>query len=65
MVTIVKLAPHPDVVKEVVCKGCGATLSYVPNEVQTRTWMDYGGDNNIVDYITCPNCHNEVSVKKF
>jgi hypothetical protein len=65
MVRIVKVDPHPTVVKEVVCKGCGATLEYVPNEVQTRTWMDYGGDNNIVDYITCPNCNKEVKVKEF
>lgn len=63
MVTIVKLAPHPTVVRQVVCKeGCGATLEFVPNEVQHRTWVDYGGDNNQVDYIICPNCSKEVQV---
>jgi DNA-directed RNA polymerase subunit RPC12/RpoP len=65
MVRIVKVEPHPSVVKEVVCRSCGATLEYVPKEVQTRTWMDYSGDNNIVDYIACPNCSSEVKVKEY
>jgi NTP pyrophosphatase (non-canonical NTP hydrolase) len=50
MVRIVKIEPHPSVVKEAVCRSCGATLEYVPKEVQTRTWMDYGGGNNVVEY---------------
>jgi ribosomal protein S27E len=63
MVTVVKIEPHPTVVNEAICKGCGATLEYVPNEVQTYNWIDYGGDNNVVKYVTCPNCNNEVKVK--
>jgi uncharacterized protein with PIN domain len=62
MVRIVKVEPHPTVLKEVICKGCGATLEYVPNEVQNRTWVDYSGDGNYVEYITCPNCNKEVKV---
>ena len=65
MVTVVKLAPHPDVVKEVVCRGCGATLSYVPNEVKTRTYKDYDGCGNVVEYITCPNCNKEVILREY
>lgn len=62
MVRIVKVEPHPTVLKEAICKGCGATLEYVPNEVQNRSYMDYGGDNNYIEFITCPNCNKEVRV---
>ena len=65
MVRIVKVEPHPTVVKEAICQGCGATLEYVPNEVQTRSYKDYDDGNNVVKYITCPNCSGEVKVKEY
>lgn len=63
MVTIVSTVPHQSVVKEVVCYGCGATLSYVPNEVKSRTHCDYTGDKDTIRFIECPNCRHEVRAK--
>lgn len=62
MVTIVKTEPHPSVVKEVVCRSCGATLSYVPNDVKSRMVSDYGGGRDEYKHIKCPNCSKEVGV---
>ena len=63
MVRIVKVEPHPTVVKEVVCRGCGATLEYVPNEVKSYVSRDYGGGTDVINHITCPNCNKEVTVR--
>lgn len=62
MVTIVKTEPHPSVVKEVVCRNCGVTLSYVPNDVVSRYVKDYGGGGDTYKHIKCPNCSKEVGV---
>jgi DNA-directed RNA polymerase subunit RPC12/RpoP len=61
MVRIVKVEPHPTVLKEAICKGCGATLEYVPNDVKDRT-VSCMGDIDVYRYISCPNCDKEVTV---
>lgn len=58
-VEIINPEPDPSVVKEVVCKGCGVRLRYVPNDVQFVSYRD--GDYK--HYITCPKCNKEVNVK--
>lgn len=63
MVTVVKTEPHPSVVKEVICRNCGATLQYVPKDVQERKDYDYTGSYDIVNFITCPPCGDKVSVR--
>jgi len=65
MVTVVSTAPHPSVVKEVICRNCGATLNYVPADVQERTESDYGGGRDIVKFIKCPPCGNQQTVKVY
>ena len=62
MVRIVKVDPHPTVVKEVVCRNCGATLSYVPQDVASRYVRDYGGGGDTYSHIMCPNCNKQVGV---
>jgi hypothetical protein len=61
MVRIVKVEPHPTVVKEVVCRSCGATLEYVPNDVESRT-ASCMGDIDVYRFIKCPNCSKDVGV---
>lgn len=63
MVTVVKTEPHPGVVKEVICRNCGATLNYVPKDVLESKVSDYTGDYDIVKFINCPPCGNKVYVK--
>ena len=62
MVSIVSHNPHPSVVKEKLCKNCGCTLSYVPNDVKTRIETDYTGCKDSIQYITCPSCSKDVTV---
>lgn len=40
--------------KRVDCNKCGATIEYLPEEVKTRTYGDYGGGTNVDAYIPCP-----------
>jgi DNA-directed RNA polymerase subunit RPC12/RpoP len=65
MVTVVSTVPHPTVVKEVVCKNCGVTLSYVPKDIESRSYKDYGGGSDTDYYITCPPCGSKVFVKPY
>jgi RNase P subunit RPR2 len=65
MVTVVNPVPHPSVVKEVICRNCGVTLSYVPNDVASRIETDYGGGSEQVKFIKCPSCKGEVQVKGY
>jgi RNase P subunit RPR2 len=62
MVKIVKVEPHPSVIKQCVCKNCGATLEYTPQDILRRTVRDYGGGSDTYNYISCPNCNKEVTI---
>ncbi len=61
---VVSVVPHPSVVKEVICRNCGATLQYVPKDIQSRTYKDYDGGSNTDYFINCPPCGEKVFVKK-
>lgn len=63
MVKIISTVPHSSVVKEVVCKNCGSTLSYVPMDIRQETHHDYGGGSDLFRYIQCPVCNNKVGAK--
>ena len=65
MVTVVSKGPHQSVVKEIVCCHCGSTLEYVPRDVKQRTVSDYTGDREIVYYIECPECNEQVTVRSY
>lgn len=65
MVNVVKKEPCSSVVKEVACRKCGWTLSYVPLDIKQDYSTDYTGDKDYFNYINCPNtsCNNQVKVK--
>lgn len=65
MVTVVSTVPHPSVEKEVICKGCGATLKYVPNDIKEKVSRDYTGGSDIYHYIQCPPCGKEIYVTRY
>jgi RNase P subunit RPR2 len=65
MVTVVSTVPHPSVVKETICRNCGATLNYVPADLQERIEGDYGGGRDVYHHIVCPPCGHQVSVKRY
>jgi len=63
MVTVVSTTPHHSVVKQCICHNCGATLEYVPNDIQQRKSTDYSGHTDIDRYIKCPPCGKEIFVR--
>ena len=65
MVTVVSTIPHSSVVKEVVCRNCGATLSYVPADVKQEVHTDYTGGRDTVFFITCPPCGHHITTKRY
>jgi 5-methylcytosine-specific restriction endonuclease McrA len=63
MVKVINTAPHASVVKQVICRNCGSTLEYTPNDVIEHKVRDYGGGTDIEKYIDCPNCHTTLGVR--
>lgn len=65
MVKVIKLDPAPEVVKRCFCLGCGATLEYVPNDVQKYSGTDYSGGPDGCEWIICANCGKDVTIKSW
>ena len=59
-VRVTQTEPDPKVVKKVSCGGCGATLEYVPNDVETHIACCDKDDG--FSYVVCPNCNKKVVV---
>ena len=62
MVTIVNPKPDPNVVKQCVCRNCGVTLEYTPNDTYQDKVYDYRGDVDTYNRIDCPNCRHKITV---
>lgn len=62
-IRIIDTQPHKSVVKEIVCRNCGVTLEYTPNDVKDYISHDYGGGSDTYYYIPCPSCNHKVSIK--
>lgn len=63
MVKVISTDPHKSVVKEVICKGCGATLQYTPVDVKRDYTTDYTGGREYYNHIDCPACGDKVHIK--
>ena len=64
MIKVISDKPHPSVVKQIICKNCGATLEYVPQDLQEDHHTDYLGDTDYWKYVRCPKCDNKVVVRR-
>ena len=64
MIQVISTAPHASVVKEVICRNCGATLQYTPADVQQETHKDYAGGSDTYYFIKCPPCGHKVTTKR-
>lgn len=62
MIKIINPIPDPRVVKEVICKNCGVTLGYTPNDVVSSRGVDIDGSSYTYKYIRCPNCEAQVII---
>lgn len=65
MARVIKIEPSSEVAKQIVCRGCGATIEYVPNEVQSRSGTDYGGGPDGVEWVNCPNCGKQITIRSW
>jgi hypothetical protein len=65
MVKVISTEPHESVVKQVVCKHCWATLEYVPNEVKSYHGTDMGGGPDGREWVDCPNCNKEATIRSW
>jgi Zn ribbon nucleic-acid-binding protein len=64
MIRIIDETPHPTVVKQVVCRNCGCTLEYTPNDVKNYVHHDYGGGSDTVYHINCLKCNHQINVSR-
>jgi predicted RNA-binding Zn-ribbon protein involved in translation (DUF1610 family) len=65
MVRVVDPGPAPEVVKQAICRSCGARLEYVPNDVKTYNGKDYSGGSDGQDWIDCPQCSKRVILRSW
>ena len=61
--TVKVVGQEPGVERETVCRGCGAKLRYVPNDVQ-EVWEANGeGGQERRRYLDCPSCQKQVTLR--
>lgn len=53
----------PDVSKRIICRNCGAMLEYTQGEVKRIDGRDYSGGADGKEYIDCPRCVQEVTIR--
>jgi len=65
VVRIIRDEPAPEVVKQVICRNCGATLEYVPADVHTYVGRDISGGPDGQEWIDCPKCQKRVILRSW
>jgi hypothetical protein len=65
MITILDPVPSSEVLKKSICRNCGVTLQYVPNDIKQGKSYDYTGDCDTYYFIPCLNCNHAVIVKRY
>lgn len=64
-VKVINIVPAGEVAKRVICKNCGATLEYVPNDLSRYDGKDISGGPDGKEWIVCPNCGKQVVVRSW
>lgn len=65
MVKIIKVKPAPSVVRRIICRHCGATLEYTPNEIKSYNGTDYSGGPDGEEWVNCPNCGKHATIRSW
>lgn len=65
VVRIVEEKPDPSVVKKVICRNCGVTLEYVPNDVKSCHGTDYSGGPDGHEWVDCPKCNRKAIIRSW
>ena len=59
-----KIGTDDKVKRQVTCRECGSILEYLVIDIKSRTVLDYTGDSDTYYWIDCPECRNEVPVRR-
>ncbi len=62
VIKIINAEPAKEVVKQTICKNCGVTLEYTPNDVRKHRSTDYRGGVDIYKVIDCASCNHMIHV---
>lgn len=65
VVKVIKTKPDKSVVKELVCRHCGATLEYTPTDVRSCHGTDLGGGPDGQEWVDCPNCKERAVIRNW
>lgn len=57
--------PRPDDYKKVRCGSCKHKIAYVPKEVQRYEGRDYSGGPDGREWIICPQCGEDITLKSW
>ena len=49
--------------RKATCDNCTAIIEYVKSEVESRTYREYDGSSGGHEFIKCPNCKKEITLK--
>jgi ribosomal protein L34E len=60
-VRVIKTVPAKEVVQEVICRNCSATLEYTPNDVHRCSGTDLTLCRNY-KWVDCPNCNKQAII---
>ena len=65
--TVKIIDPNPDrsVVRECICRNCGVKLSFVPKDIQSKTYKDYDDESDTSYFIQCASCSEPIYVKRY
>ena len=64
-VKIISIVPPPEILKRVLCRNCGATLEYTEDVVKKYIGHDYSGGPDGKEWIVCPNCGKDVTIRSW
>lgn len=64
-IRVVKKEPAPEVLKQCVCRQCGATLEYSPIDVKKYEARDFSGGPDGRTWIVCPECNSDVTLSSW
>lgn len=54
-----------DVMKKCTCRECGAQLRYGKHDLHRYSGTDYGGGPDGREWIICPSCGNDVTIRSW
>lgn len=53
------------VAKRIICRNCGSVLEYLPVEVKKYSGHDYSGGSDGREWIVCPQCSHDVTIRSW